>query len=388
MELSDHGYPQYTKEEIIELVKQWYQQHGKIRIRDLRHKNGLPSVTQVTNIFGTFQECLIESGIGIDESISHLFNRESLTEEELLNRFKKFVEEHLKTHMYLPTSDEVDAEKSLPVMSTIIARYGSFDKIYEMIGYDRAKYNNDVLENDMLYKYKKACANYGHTLSSREITRISQEKNCDFYATEMYLNHFGTLHNLQELCGLNKTYPGKNCTREEMIKLLLWLSKELERVPIERDLIQYPNMPSAKSYYSEFGTFSSAIKCAGLKSTRIYKTKNGVTCRSLYELKLAQVLESYQINFVNEVMYKTVIPNFDRLYRFDFVIDIFDKKYYIELFGITGNEKYEKRKQEKINLCTKYNIPLIELYQEDIYGKTNKEIYENLLEKIQLIKVA
>lgn len=84
-------------------------------------------------------------------------------------------------------------------------------------------------------------------------------------------------------------------------------------------------------------------------------------------------------------MYKDVIPNFDRKYRFDFRIKMNGTSYYIELFGIQGNELYENRKQEKIKLCEENNIPLIQFYQSDIYSKTNKEIYETLLNYIEEI---
>ena len=50
------------------------------------------------------------------------------------------------------------------------------------------------------------------------------------------------------------------------------------------------------------------------------------------------------------------------------------------------NELYEKRKQEKIRLCEEYSIPLIQIYQSDIYSKTNQEIYETLLNYIDEIR--
>ena len=123
-----------------------------------------------------------------------------------------------------------------------------------------------------------------------------------------------------------------------------------------------------------------------MKNKKYMKQKNGTRCRSTYELKLAQVLESYNISFENEVLYKDVIPNFKRKYRFDFVVELNNRKYYIELFGIEGNELYEKRKQEKIQICEENNIPLIQLYQSDIYSKTNQEIYETLFNYIEDLK--
>ena len=379
----NHGYNQYTKEEIIELAQNWFNEHGRLVQRDLKHSNGLPSSCQVTKHFGTLQNLLKEAGIQSTTN-PNLFNREKLSDEEMLENYKKFVEEHLKTHMFLPTNDDLDRCQSIQCTSAYISRFGSFNNVNKLIGYEG--YNNKVLEEDMIFKYKRACKEYGNVLSSREITKIFKATNNYIYSTEAYLSHFGTLHNLQELCGFDKTRPGMGATRKELIEKLQWLGDVLGRRPVESDLKLYKRMPSSKAYFKEFGSFRKALNEAGFKKQKIYETKNGTKCRSTYELKLAQVLESYNISFENEVLYKDVIPNFKRKYRFDFVVELNNRKYYIELFGIEGNELYERRKQEKIQICEENNIPLIQLYQSDIYSKTNQEIYETLFNYIEDLK--
>lgn len=379
----NHGYNQYTKEEIIKLARNWFNEHGKLVQRDLKHANGLPSSCQVTKHFGTLQNLLKEAGIQSTTN-PNLFNREQLSDEEMLENYKKFVEEHLKTHMFLPTNDDLDRCQSIQCTSVYISRFGSFNNVNKLIGYEG--YNNKVLEEDMIFKYKRACKEYGKVLSSREITKISKATNNYIYSIEAYLSHFGTLHNLQELCGFDKTIPGRGATREELIEKLQWLGDVLGRRPVESDLKLYKRMPSGNAYFKEFGSFRKALNEAGFEKQKIYETKNGTRCRSTYELKLAQVLESYNISFENEVLYKDVIPNFKRKYRFDFVVELNNRKYYIELFGIEGNELYEKRKQEKIQICEENNIPLIQLYQSDIYSKTNQEIYETLFNYIEDLK--
>ena len=379
----NHGYNQYTKEEIIELAQNWFNEHGRLVQRDLKHSNGLPSSCQVTKHFGTLQNLLKEAGIQSTTN-PNLFNREQLSDEEMLENYKKFVEEHLKTHMFLPTNDDLDRCQSIQCTSVYISRFGSFNNVNKLIGYEG--YNNKVLEEDMIFKYKRACKEYGKVLSSREITKISQSTNNYIYSMESYTSHFGTLHNLQELCGFDKTIPGRGATREELIEKLQWLGDVLGRRPLESDLKLYKRLPSGNPYFTEFGTLRKALNEAGFEKQKIYETKNGTKCRSTYELKLAQVLESYNISFENEVLYKDVIPNFKRKYRFDFVVELNNRKYYIELFGIEGNELYEKRKKEKIQICEENNIPLIQLYQSDIYSKTNQEIYETLFNYIEDLK--
>lgn len=383
MTKDNHGYNQYTKEEIIELAQNWFNEHGRLVQRDLKHANGLPSSTQVTKHFGTLQNLLKEAGIQSTTN-PNLFNRKQLSDEEMLENYKKFVEEHLKTHMYLPTNDDLDKCQSIQSTSVYISRFGSFNNVNKLIGYEG--YNNKILEEDMIFKYKRACKECGNVLSSREITKLSKNTSNYIYSTEAYLNHFGTLHNLQEICGFDKTIPDKGATREELIEKLQWLGNVLGRRPVQSDLKLYKRMPSGNAYLNEFGGFKIALNEAGFENQKIFNTKNGIKCNSTYELKLAQVLESYNIPFQNEIYYKDVIPNFKRKYRFDFVININNVKYYIELFGIEGNELYEKRKQDKIRICKENNIPLIQLYQSDIYSKTNKEIYETLLNYIDDLK--
>ena len=160
---SKQGYKLYSREEILHLVKDWYDKNGKIVIRDLRHKNGLPSVTQVINEFGSFQNCIKEANIPTDDK-EYLFQRECLSDEEMLDNYKRFVEEHLKTHIYLPTNNEVDACNYIQCASVYIRRFGSFERINELIGYNQKEFNNNELEKDMLFKYKRDCEEHGHKL--------------------------------------------------------------------------------------------------------------------------------------------------------------------------------------------------------------------------------
>ena len=210
----NHGYNQYTREEIIQLAQDWFKKNGRLVQRDLKHVNNLPSSSQVTKHFGSLQNLLKEANI-VSTTNPKLFTREKLSDEEMLDNYKKFVKEHLKNHMYLPTNDDVDKCDWLQSTSVYVNRFGSFDNIHKLIGYEG--YNNQVLEQDMLFKYKRACNDYGHVLSSREITEISKSTNGYIYGTETYLNHFGSLHNLQEICGFDKTIPGRGANREELI---------------------------------------------------------------------------------------------------------------------------------------------------------------------------
>ena len=141
----NHGYNQYTKEEIIELAQNRFNEHGRLVQRDLKHSNGLPSSCQVTKHFGTLQNLLKEAGIQSTTN-SNLFNREQLSDEEMLENYKKFVEEHLKTHMFLPTNDDLDKCQSIQCTSVYISRFGSFNNVNKLIGYEgyRRRYDFQI----------------------------------------------------------------------------------------------------------------------------------------------------------------------------------------------------------------------------------------------------
>ena len=65
MTKDNHGYNQYTKEEIIQLAQDWFDKNGRLVQRDLKHANNLPSSAQVTKHFGSLQNLLKEAKVDI-----------------------------------------------------------------------------------------------------------------------------------------------------------------------------------------------------------------------------------------------------------------------------------------------------------------------------------
>lgn len=380
------GSHSFSNEEMIKLTREFYNKYHKIVLRDFISKNNLPSSVTMLKQFGSLKSLLEQAKIPISKENQHNFDRIKLSDKELLDSLKIESDKYFIKHGCLMTYDEIDSNINLQSSSTYLNRFGTLNEIYTMIGYsisDISKLNKTYFEQDMLLKYKQSCEKYNHTLNSREINKLHQIYPDEIYAMETYINHFGNLHTVQQKCGYVPTVLGKNITKDESIELLKRLAKELNHTPQQQDLIKYDYMPSCSYYINNFGTFKEALKIANLKSSKIYITSKGTKCNSVFEYKLALTLEKYNVNFEKEVMYSNVIPNFKRKYRFDFVIKIDNIKYYIELFGIKNNLKYNQRKQEKIILCKNNNIPLIELYQEDLFLKKESEIYKYINEYIK-----
>lgn len=370
----------YVKEDMVKQIYDFYNKHGKIVVRDLKITNNLPTITGIIFIWGSFQNCLKELGIFKD---NHCFNRKCKTDEQMLDELKEFAIEHLKTHLFLPTYDEVDLCKNTSSSGTYLSRFGSLSNAYKLIGYSN-EFNRNRLLEDMKKKYIECCKVYNKTLNSREITHLS--KNGKMYSTEAVTENFGSLSNFQRECGLIPTIIGRSTNPEEALDLLAKLKDELGRVPLRNDVDECEWMPSADYYYLYFGGHKEALNRIGLKTPKTYESKSGVKCNSQYELKIANALEKYNVSYEKEVQYKTVIPDFPKAYRFDFAIEKDDVKYYIEFFGIIGVHSYEEKTKEKIELCRNNSINLISLFPEDIYSKSYDDVYNLIMDKCKELK--
>ena len=88
----------------------------------------------------------------------------------------------------------------------------------------------------------------------------------------------------------------------------------------------------------------------------------GNLCLSNYELQISNFLIRQGVDFKKEVRYDTVIPKEEaRAMRFDWQIGTV----FIEFFGLMHLEKYSQSAKNKIELCQKYKIKLLELFPRD-----------------------
>jgi hypothetical protein len=178
----------------------------------------------------------------------------------------------------------------------------------------------------------------------------------------------------------------KNKSKEDLLDDLIRISYELDRTPSQNDLKYFNDIASSSKYTGEFGSWNEAIKLAGLKPNNdTYYSSKGIVCLSYYELLFTNMLEEYNIKFLKEEPYRKYI-NTDRLYRFDYIIDIDNKRFFIEIFGITSKEDYYERTKNKIQLCEENNIDLIEIYPKDFTSYKLEDIHKMYEEKLINIK--
>lgn len=371
----------FSKDELIEQLHDFVKKYGKAPTHRKMREKGYAGIHAFINHFGSFKNALIEANVFDLRKDQHQFC-ETYNDEELLDYLKKYMNNKNR----IPTSDTLKEELS-PSASTYDRRFGSVFNALSLIGYDYEKQKeNDLIElqNDMIIKYKKLQTKLRRTPSSRDIEHYSRTDK-SIYSMSSYEFHFGSLYELQVLCGFTPTVIGRNKSREDLISDLVRMSDELERTPSQNDVKYFNDVASPATYTSVFSSWNSAIKEAGLKPNgKIYYSTNGLECLSYYELLFTNMLEKYDIKFEKEKHYKEYIET-NRRFRFDYVLDINNIQYFIEIFGITSREDYEERTEHKIKLCRENNLPLIEIYPKDFKSYKLEDIQTMFEEKMQLL---
>lgn len=374
-----------TDEEMLQRLKWFYSNIGFPTNRSLCTALDMPSSTMFYERFGSLRNAIIIAEIPIPLEREKYFNREKLTDEEMLSLFKYHVKKHLiDDDTLLFIGEKINDIEGIPSESAYYNRFGKIDKIYSLIGYDYYEYNREIIKKRMLNKYFELQSILGRVPDSRDIEEYSRN-NEGFYSMSTYENNFGSLYNLQITADVIPTRIGRNKSNEDMISDLIWLEKELGRTPHYLDLANYDNLANSIKYTKEFGSFSEALSLAGMiPNVNTYRTKKGTKCLSYYELIITDWFEDNDIEFEKEVLYKKVVLEDTTLRRFDWMVTTSKNIYYIEMFGIIGREDYLNKTKCKIVDCKNYGINLIALYPDDLKRPLH-EVFSFLFETERVV---
>lgn len=116
---------------------------------------------------------------------------------------------------------------------------------------------------------------------------------------------------------------------------------------------------------------------------KIKKTQDGHFVESELEIKVDDIL--FTNNIVHAYSVK-VDEIFERTVICDWYIPVLPNKgIYIELWGIKGDEKYNKNKNEKIELYKKHGLKLIEIEYDELKDNTQR-LKSSLVSKINRMR--
>lgn len=116
---------------------------------------------------------------------------------------------------------------------------------------------------------------------------------------------------------------------------------------------------------------------------KIKKTQDGHFVESELEIKVDDILFTNNISHaysikVDEIYERTVVC--------DWYIPVLPNKgIYIELWGVKGDEKYNKNKKEKIDLYNQHKLKLIEIEYDELKDNTQR-LKSSLISKIKIMK--
>lgn len=116
---------------------------------------------------------------------------------------------------------------------------------------------------------------------------------------------------------------------------------------------------------------------------KIKKTQDGHFVESELEIKVDDIL--YTNNIVHAYSIK-VDEIYERTVICDWYIPVLPNKgIYIELWGVKGDEKYNKNKKEKIELYNQHKLKLIEIEYDELKDNTQR-LKSSLISKIKVMK--
>jgi hypothetical protein len=374
-------YNSFSDKEILDKLYQYYIEYGVPTFRDLDENKDYPNSTTIVGRFGTFRNALECAHIPFDKKQKTF---KTYSKEDVLNLLKVHTQEKLKSNFCLLTYKEIKHIPEMPHPNTIKKYFGSLSNAYKLIGYNLEEYNKNAIKNNILDKYKLACDKYGVILGKEDIDKLSRSELC---STNTIQRYFGTLYNLQKLCGLTPNSIGSGKTKEEMIDDLKLLAKKLGRVPRRDDLLYFKDISSNSTYANKFGSFINALHLAGLESLKNkYLTLNGTPCYSSFEFDFASMLENKSILYKKDELYKKYIIGYNKRSTFDFVFNLNSHRYFVEIFGMNMTE-YKKKTVKKIEVCRENNINLISFYPKDFEKRNKEKLYQLLLTKIDELDI-
>lgn len=180
-----------------------------------------------------------------------------------------------------------------------------------------------------------------------------------------------TLKNLKLGCtnkAIRKSVEARRIYSEEkLIKKIKEFVQKEGRIPTKNEFINNPSCPDYVTYRDYFGTWNNAIKAAGYKPNEQWFTsrdlfaKDGHKCNSISEIIIDDWFFENHISHVREYLYP------EGRYRCDFMVG----NTFIEFFGLFNasivNPNYTEIIKRKKEICKKFNISLIELYEKDLH---------------------
>ncbi|HYV53728.1 MAG TPA: hypothetical protein VE933_03970, partial [Chitinophagaceae bacterium] len=187
--------------------------------------------------------------------------------EVLLEQLKAFAEKL----GHSPTVKEIGAaskKREFPSTGAFDNMFGSLNKALEAAGlpFKRRSYDGEEGRNELLAQLQSLAKELGHTPTSMEVRDACKAGKC---ATAMtFITQFGSFLSALRAAGLSAHQP--TYTKEEIIKQLKTLADKLGRTPATSEIdeaCKQRTCAGTQTLRDRFGSVVKALKAAGLEPT-------------------------------------------------------------------------------------------------------------------------
>lgn len=367
----------YKPEEIIIKFKKLCSSIGKIaNTQDIRDSSNMPTLYVINKHFkgidGLIDACGFESN----------YKNGKYKPKFLIDEVKRFAKEFGRT----PTATDFDNLEGYPSRKTFSNHFTNFDEAIMLAGFEVVGRGSFTLNTyPEVYNNREFLINevYRFTNEFGYIPTIKEMTEKEGYPTRShYRKVFGTWNNALEECGLELNSIAQyedSFLESEFHRFVI----ENKRVPTIKDFNK-SEYPSFWCYQQRFGSWIDAIRSYGYEIPNTYGFKytfdDGETVLSKYEHEFSLYLKQngfiYNRDYFTEVYYKDFINNYNRLHRIDYIVQLNNRKIYIEIAGFLRDYKdnyYNDIVIKKSYRSEQYRLNLMK--KEQMLKESNLEYY-------------
>ncbi len=270
---------------------------------------------------------------------------------------------------------------------------GKFDsrtKLFKSIGVRNKKaqrpYRDELDRLGLLKKYQNNQIDYkikelkNLSVALGRVPRATDVENSKILSPRFFQNHFGSWNNaIREIFGSVNQDRYERHSNEQMLLFIRQFVAKYGKLP-RRDEFDglKEETPYYEAYFSRFRTtrWSDVISMVDLSGIKYHATKHGFgtiekhdgkVYLSHQEYLIGKYLSENGIGFIQEVSYGP-----ESGHRFDFYIP--EQDLYIEYYGMSDDESYKARIEEKKKLYNGRSV--LEIYKHD-------NTVKKLAEKVQ-----
>ena len=385
----------YTKEELLEVMKEQYIKNPNTKCQDFKVANGLPNYNDYNKAFGSFSEALIIAGIkkgnrrgknidkeDIKESLLKYYNEnktipslsqfidysgytrrnleyhfgkknfyENLLEqcnlkqthskigiksdkEMLLNEIRRFVKEFGR----VPIQKDFENLYGYPSRKTFTNNFGKFNIAIKLAGFhpiEETSSGKRVFDYDEISKIDLINFLQDYYKECGKVPTTKELSEGDYpYNRSTFRHIFGSYTNAVKEAGLTPNSIVRHSDE--------FLRAEFDRFVKEKGRTPYlhefnnSEYPSFWCYQDRFGSWNKTFLAYGYEpndSNRKFYMEDGELCWSSYEFDISKWLKEHNIKYDRDVKYTTIDKNYKGKMDCDYKIYYNNEIWYVEMAG-------------------------------------------------------